>query len=288
MTRWHDRTSYKKRFQEWFNGNHKLSFICVHDNKEIWDVAEWVKESMQNKKTVVRTVYSSKDGTLRYELLEQITYGLGEYKFRNYNSEIDTLSKSQESHITVNNSNSVGDNSSAGNDINFSDLRQVTITNISDPYAKNGLTLKKEHAIDLLMNKFVIDIREVMEKEKSLFLLFILNEGGLGGFELNRQHWFLHVFCERMRYIDGIEICVLNETNYEGFIQLGNNPIDKIHAKLKEKDMLEAANEHLKDSFLDPASFCCGAMDPEDKDISYRDFARRLSAAIDCTNEGVS
>ncbi|MBF0606072.1 MAG: hypothetical protein HQL61_00795 [Magnetococcales bacterium] len=274
MIPWYDRKSYKEKIQRCFNDNNKLSFICVDDNEEIWHIAEWIRESMQKKKTTVaEAVHSSKADTLMCELLDQVIYDLdSRYKFQNYKSMVEELFNSKDATLTIN--QNIGNNTSAGNKMDYNGVNQTVITD--ELYKKNSLAFKKERVIELLIDKFIIDIEEVIKKEKSLFLLFIFSEGGLGVFESKRQNRFLHCLCKRMRYIDGIEVCVLNETNYKGFIQLGKNPI-VIPARLENSDMLQAAKEHLKGS--DPFLFCRDAI-TDNKEITYFDFARRLSAAI--------
>ncbi|MBF0606069.1 MAG: hypothetical protein SFH39_05665 [Candidatus Magnetobacterium sp. LHC-1] len=142
MTQWLDRKKYKEKFRGYFNGDHKLSLICVNDEQEIGDVATWLLETMQDKQTIASAVYHSQVKALRHGLLEQITHELGARdNFPNYYKRVDILSKPKESPLIVNNYNTVADKSSAGNDMPISNIEQTINTNIPDEATK--LILKK-------------------------------------------------------------------------------------------------------------------------------------------------
>ncbi|KJU83634.1 hypothetical protein MBAV_004172 [Candidatus Magnetobacterium bavaricum] len=287
--KWHDRKNYKQRFQKCFDGNHRLSFICLHDKKEITYLAHWIEECIKDKQTVVKVVYYSKaKASRKHVILKYIADKLGgRDKFPKYYNEDDTLSKPKKSQITLN--NKLVNYFSAGNDIDYEKIEQkvdpkITINDAT--YVEKSIDRKREDAIDSLMEKFVIDITEIVKTEQKILFLFIFGKGGLSAFDEDFQDWFLTDFCDKMKSISGIKICVLNESSYDDSITLVSDLYFDIPAKLEYSEMLEAANEHFKGFSIDTTSFCRDAI--TDNKNSYCDFARELSVAIENTNEGVS
>ena len=266
---WCDRKNYKEKFTDWLKDK-KSIVIGASDSQEIRDISSWVREKATCK--IGKAIYDSDVEIQRHILLEALTYDLGyKNKFPNF-FELREKIKNNIKPLTI--TQITGHEIEAREDVHINGTSQVVnIRDISN--LKITPEVSREMQANDLLDEFIKDLQSITSTSHILFLIQFGKEG-FSKFSTDFKHWFLHIFCPKILLCENVKICVLNQGELNAFANFENACQEKLTENLGFDDIMEETKNYIENY----EAFCCGAIDPDTKSISYNEFKRKLSTYI--------
>lgn len=271
---WCDRKNYKRNFQEWFKANDRFLIIGISDSQELRDIAYWLKSNYQKYFSIGMIHYDSDVDIMKHIILEELITNLGENKrFPHFYQLLKNIEIDRNELLSV--KQEIGTQSSAGDTIEFKGVSQSI--NIPEILYIPPEVFKERHA-NRLLDEFVNDMKNL--KMESFLLIIRFGKNGFTTLSPNFKHWFLHIFCHKIESLQNVKICVLNQGNTDDFLDYYQRFDRNIPGYLDFTEIVaetKTYTEKISGNYID---FCYGVIDPENNNVKYNEFKRKLSAYV--------